>query len=166
MLKPVLPLRLGRFDRARRLNTRCAAGKRHQRDVAGALQGYAKPPLVTRADAGHAARKNLAALLHELGKNGGALVVDEVHLLDAELADFLLAEILALSAARAAWAAAGTSGAAFTSSTARTAFAARRTAALRAMRGSGRSRGGCGGAAAFRGCWRRRRCGLHWFLFL
>jgi hypothetical protein len=41
-----------------------------------------------------------------LRKNVCALVVDEVHLLDAELADFLFTEILALAArtsARAAW---------------------------------------------------------------
>jgi hypothetical protein len=50
------------------------------------------------ADAGHAARQNLAAFLDELRQDIGTLVVDEVHLLDAELADFLLAEILALAA--------------------------------------------------------------------
>ena len=88
-----------RNDRTRRLRACGAAGKRQQRDVAGALDGHAEPTLVTRADAGHAARQNLAALLHELRKNVGALVVDEIHLLDAELADFLLAEILALAAA-------------------------------------------------------------------
>src|SRR5258706_532091 len=84
-----------------------AAGEGHQRDVAGALDGYAEPTLVARADSGHAARKNLAALLHELGEDVGALVVDEVHFLDAELADFFLAEILALAAAGAAGAGAG-----------------------------------------------------------
>jgi hypothetical protein len=36
--------------------------------------------------------------LHELRQDVGALIVDEVHLLDAELADFLFAEILALAA--------------------------------------------------------------------
>jgi hypothetical protein len=63
---------------------------------------------VTRANAGHAARKNFAALLHELGKNVGALVVDEIHFFDTELADFFLAEELTFAAARsagtAAWA--------------------------------------------------------------
>jgi hypothetical protein len=59
--------------------------------------------LVTCADAGHAARQNLSAFLHELRKNVSALVVDEVHLLDAKLADFLFAKILALAAARTAW---------------------------------------------------------------
>ena len=138
MLKPVLPLRLGRFDRARRLNTRRAAGKRHQRDVAGALQGYAKPPLVTRADAGHAARKNLAALLHELGKNVGALVVDQIDLFDTELADFLFAEKLALAArpssGTATWAA-GTTRTAFTASATSTGttFATAATAAVSTM---------------------------------
>jgi len=90
-----------------------AARERQQRDVAGALDGFAEPALVARADAGHAARENLAALLHELREDVGALVVDEVHLLDAKLADFLFAEILALAAARPAWSAAGTSWAAF-----------------------------------------------------
>jgi hypothetical protein len=66
---------------------------------------------MTSADAGHAARQNLAALLHELRQDVGALVVDEVHLFDTKLADFLLAEILALAATRAAgttWAARAT----------------------------------------------------------
>ena len=63
---------------------------------------------MARADSGHAARKNLAAFLHELREDVGALVVDEVHFLDAELADFLFAEILALAtraSAGTAWAA-------------------------------------------------------------
>jgi hypothetical protein len=101
-----------------------AAGEGHQRDVAGALYGYTEPTLVPRADSGHAARENLAALLHELGEDVGALVVDEVHFLDAELADFLLAEILALAArasARAAWTA---TGAAFSARSAVTATGA------------------------------------------
>jgi hypothetical protein len=48
-----------------------------------------------------------------LRKNVGAFVVDEVHLLDAKLADFLFAEILALAATRAARST-RTAGAAFT----------------------------------------------------
>jgi hypothetical protein len=55
---------------------------------------------VTGTDAGHAAREDLAAFLDELREDVGALVVDEVHLLDAELANFLFAEILTLAAAR------------------------------------------------------------------
>jgi hypothetical protein len=90
------------------VRARGAAGEWQERDVAGALDGFAKPSLVARADAGHAARENLAAFLHELRQDVGALVVDEVHLLDAELADFLLAEVLALAAAWSAWTA-GTS---------------------------------------------------------
>jgi hypothetical protein len=54
------------------------------------------------ANTGHTARKNLAALLDELRQDVGALVVDEIHLLDTELADFLFAEILALAATRTA----------------------------------------------------------------
>ena len=95
-------LRLGRLrDRTRRLDARRAAGKRQQGDVAGALDRDAKPALVTRTDAGHAPGQNLAAFLDKLRENVGALVVDEIHLLDTELADFLFAEILALAAARA-----------------------------------------------------------------
>ncbi len=86
----------------RSLRTRGASGERKQRDVARALDRFAEPALVTCADAGHAARQNLAAFLNELRQDVGALVVDEVHLLDTELADFLLAEILALAAARTA----------------------------------------------------------------
>ena len=115
-----LGLSLGSFhNRARRLGSRRAAGKRQQRDVARALDGHAEPTLMARANSGHAARQNLAAFLHELRENVRALVVDEVHLLDTKLADFLLAEILALAAARAsrtAWTAA--TGTAFTASTA------------------------------------------------
>jgi hypothetical protein len=43
---------------------------------------------------------------------------------------------------------------------------ARGRATFAAVRGSCGGGWGCGGIAAFRGCWRRRRCGLHWFLFL
>jgi hypothetical protein len=118
-----------------------AACERKQRDIAGALDGYAEPTLVARADAGHAARENLAALLDELRKNVGALVVDKVHLFDAKLADFLLAEILALAAGTtagttratrtAAWAAFATRTtvpAARAAMTAGAAFATRRAA--------------------------------------
>ncbi len=91
-----------RNDLARGLRAGGAAGERQQGDVARALDGYAEPALVARANSGHAARQNLAAFLDELRKNVGALVVDEVHLLDTELADFLLAEILALAARPAA----------------------------------------------------------------
>jgi hypothetical protein len=108
-----------RNDLARGLRARGAACERQQGDVARALDGYAQPALVARANSGHAARQNLAAFLDELRKNVGALVVDEIHLLDAELADFLLAEILALAARTAA-------GAARTTAT-RSAFTARTT---------------------------------------
>src|SRR5262249_60798082 len=113
----------------RRLSPGSAAGKRQQRDIARALDGHAKPALMARAHAGHASRQNLAALLHELRKNVRALVVDHVHLLDAELADLLLAKILALAARTAA----RTTGAAFAARTtlaARSAVAARSTLPL------------------------------------
>jgi hypothetical protein len=111
-----MSLRLGCFNRARSGAARGAAGKGQQSDVAGALNGNAQPTLVTCADSRHAARKNLAAFLHELRKNVGALVVDEVHLLDTEFADFLFAEKLALAAARSAGTAARTTGTAFAAS--------------------------------------------------
>src|SRR5712692_10624158 len=116
--------RSGSGCRARSLRACGAAGEGHERDVAGALDGYAEPALVARADAGHAARENLAALLHELRKDVGALVVDEVHLLDAKLADLFLAEVLALAATGTAGTSARAAGAAFTARTTWTAVAA------------------------------------------
>jgi hypothetical protein len=123
-------LGLGWFNGARRGTSRGATSKRQQRNVAGALDGHAEPTLMTRADASHAARKNLATLLHELRKNVGALVVDQVHLLDTEFANFLFAKKLALAAARPAGTAAWTTWPTFTASatTAWTAFATSTTA--------------------------------------
>src|SRR6266851_645600 len=89
--------RRSRHDHARRLRARRAAGKRQQRDVARPLDGHAQPALMPRANARHPPRQNLSALLHELRQDVRALVVDEVHLLDAELAHLLLSEILALA---------------------------------------------------------------------
>jgi hypothetical protein len=84
---------------------------------------------MARADAGHAAREDFAALLYELREDVGALVVDEVHLFDAELADFFLAEILALAARTPAWTARAT-GAAFATRTTMTAARAVSAAAV------------------------------------
>src|SRR5713226_6578042 len=111
--------RRSRHDHARRLRARRAARKRQQRDIARPLDGHAQPPLMPRANARHPPRQNLPALLHELRQDVRALVVDEVHLLDAELAHLFLAKILAL----ASWPA---SGAARTPAT-RSAFASRTT---------------------------------------
>src|SRR6266851_2930986 len=111
--------RRSRHDHARRLRARRAAGKRQQRDVARPLDGHAQPALMPRANARHPPRQNLPALLHELGQDVRALVVDEVHLLDAELAHLLLPEILAL----ASWPASGTARTPAT----RSAFASRTT---------------------------------------
>src|SRR5208283_770164 len=159
--------------RTRRLRARRAPGKWQQRDIARTLDGLAQPPLVARADAGHAPGQNLAALLHELRKNIRALVVDEVHLLDTELADFLLAEILALATARtprsSTWPA-RTSRAAFTASSTRTTFAASSTTtAMSAFAGFARRSRRCWhtGRGGSRGCggWHGWR-GLRLFLFL
>jgi len=78
------------------LRARRAARKRQQRDVARPLDGHAQPALMTRAHSRHPARENLPPFLNELRQDVRALVVDEVHLLDAELAHLLLPEILAL----------------------------------------------------------------------
>jgi hypothetical protein len=111
-------LRLSGFDSARSRAAGGAAGERQQCDIAGALDGDTEPALMTRADTCHTARKNLAAFLHELRKNVGTLVVDEIHLFDTELADFLFAKKLTLAATRAAGSAARTTGTAFTASAA------------------------------------------------
>ena len=121
-------LRLGWFNGARSGASRSAAGKRQQSDVAGTLDGHAEPALMTRTDPSHAARQNLATLLHELRKNVGAFVVDQIDLFDTKLADFLFAEKLALAAARptgtATWPAGTTRTALTASAAARTTFAA------------------------------------------
>lgn len=89
---------------------------------------------MTGADAGHAAGQDFAALLHELRKNVGALVVDEIDLFDTELADFLFAEKLALAAAWSAGTATWTAGATFATTAATgTTFAASTTAAVSTM---------------------------------
>jgi hypothetical protein len=62
------------------------------------LDRFAEPALVARAGARHAARQNLSPLLHERLEHVDFLVVDEVHVIDAEAADFLLPKILALAA--------------------------------------------------------------------
>src|SRR5260370_32948990 len=92
--------RRSRNDHARCLSARRAAGKWQEGDVARPLDGHAQPALMPCANARHGARQNLPAFLHELGKNVRALLVEEVHLLDAELPNVLLAKILTLSAAR------------------------------------------------------------------
>src|SRR6267143_165553 len=86
-----------RHDYARCLRARRAARKWQQRDVARPLDGHAQPALMPRAHARHPARQDFPALLHELRQDVRAFVVDEVHLLDAELANLLLPEILALA---------------------------------------------------------------------
>ena len=101
-----------------------AACEGQQRDVASALDGFAEPALVARTDASHATREDFAALLHELRKDVGAFVVDEVHLLDAELADFFLAKVLALAAGPSAGTSARAARAAFATRTAVTATGA------------------------------------------
>ncbi len=84
-------------DHAGRLRSCGTARKWQQGDVACPLDGHAQPALMTRANARHPPRQNLATLLHELRQDVRSFVVDEVHLLDAEFADLLLAKILALA---------------------------------------------------------------------
>jgi hypothetical protein len=106
-----------RNDLARGLRACGAACERQQGDVARALDGFAEPALVARADTCHAARENFSALLDELREDVGAFVVDEIHLLDTKLADFLLPEILALAAGTAAGATRTSAWAAFAART-------------------------------------------------
>ena len=87
-----------RFDGARSGAARSAAGERQQGDVAGPFDRHAEPTLMTSTNSRHAARQNFAAFLDELGKNVGALVVDQIHLLDTEFANLLAAEIFLVAA--------------------------------------------------------------------
>src|SRR6201987_6069708 len=73
-------------------------GERKQSDILRALNGYRKPSLMARAGAGHAARKNLAALLDERRQNLGLLVVNEIDAVDAKTDNLLLANEPALAA--------------------------------------------------------------------
>src|ERR1019366_7225187 len=81
--------------------------KRQQRDISRALDGFAQPALVTRAGAGHAARKNFAAILHEGVQHVRLFVINVINLIYAETAHFPLAEKLALPALARAGSAAG-----------------------------------------------------------
>src|SRR5579871_1367491 len=89
---------LVRFHRTRRCRSGRSAREGQERDVARALDGYAQPSLVPRANSGHTPRQDLSAFLDELRQNICALVIDQIDFLHTELADFLLAEILPLSA--------------------------------------------------------------------
>src|SRR6266850_849592 len=106
-----------RYHHARRLRARCAPRKGHECNVPRPLDCHAQPTLVPRTYAGHPPRQNLPALLHELRQDVRALIVDEVHLLDAELANLFFSEILPFPARPSA----GTAG----STAARPAFASR-----------------------------------------
>jgi hypothetical protein len=85
------------------LRSRSTSRERQQGNVARPLDGHAQPALMPRANARHPPRQNLSALLHELRQDVRALIVNEVHLLDAELANFLLAEILAFAPGPSTW---------------------------------------------------------------
>src|SRR5271157_1314721 len=63
--------------------------ERQQRDVARLLDGVREPPLVRRAHARDAARHNPAPLRHKGVQHLHVLIVDVVHLLDAETAHLL-----------------------------------------------------------------------------
>src|ERR1700683_1133235 len=67
--------------------------ERQQGDIARLLDGVGEPPLVRGADAGNAARDNLAALRHERVEQLHVLVIDVVDLLHAKPANFLATEI-------------------------------------------------------------------------
>src|SRR5262249_15765367 len=65
-------------------------GERQQRQHARALDRRGELLLVHRARAGHAARHDLAAVGHEAAEALFVLVIDERHLLEAQLAVLLL----------------------------------------------------------------------------
>jgi hypothetical protein len=119
---------------------------------------------MTRAHASHAAWKNLAALLHKLGKNVGTFVVDQIDLFDTELADFLFAEKLALAARASTRTATGAAGATFTTSSATTGTAfATSSATMSAMSTTGTTFAAGRGSGRRCGCRRLRCC---WCLIL
>src|ERR1035441_2977813 len=70
--------------------------ERQQRDVARLLDGVGQAPLMRSADAGNAARDDLAPFRHEGVEHFHVLVIDVVDLLDAEPAHFLAPEKLLL----------------------------------------------------------------------
>jgi len=76
---------------------------RQQRDRARALDGVGERALVPRAAAGNAARNDLAALGDEATQTPDVLVVDDVDLVRAELADLPPAEPAALDGFRCGW---------------------------------------------------------------
>src|ERR1700722_9051900 len=85
-------------------------GKRQQGDVLRPLDRHGEPALMTRTGPGHTARQNLPALLNERRENLGLFVVDKVHFVDAEPANFLLADEVALAALGRAARTAGAAG--------------------------------------------------------
>ena len=104
-------------------------GKGQQGDIPGLLDGAGQAALVFGADAGQAARHNLAALGDEALQQTHIAVRNGVDLLRAELADLLAAEELAATARSAggttAGATAGTTAGAGTGTMARTLARAR-----------------------------------------
>src|SRR5580693_10369245 len=67
--------------------------ERQQGDIARLLNGVGQPPLMRGADAGNAARDDLAALRYESVQKLYVLVIDVVDLLHAKPANFFAAEI-------------------------------------------------------------------------
>src|SRR5579864_1080181 len=74
--------------------------ERQKSYVLCALDGNRQPALVARASAGHSPRENLTALLHERLENLRLLVIDQINFIDAEAADLLFADVIALTTAR------------------------------------------------------------------
>src|SRR5689334_10215750 len=74
-------------------------GEGQERDVLRPLDRHGEPALMPGASARHTARKNFAALLNERLEHVSLFVINQVHLLDAESADLLFAQELALAAA-------------------------------------------------------------------
>ena len=63
-------------------------------DLTGSLDRLGELTLMHGADAGSAARQDLAALGHEAAELGGVLIIDERGLVHAELANFSALAVL------------------------------------------------------------------------
>src|SRR5579863_2837661 len=72
-----------------------------KRQIARALDGHGQQPLMRGAGSRETTRQDLASIGHELAHRPYVLVIDEVNLFFAKLADFAPAKILLAPAARA-----------------------------------------------------------------
>src|SRR3982075_178962 len=89
-------MRTARVDPSEKGRVALVGGVGEQRDVARALKRDGEPPLVAGTGSGDATRKNLAPLADEAAKARDLLVVDQMDLLHAEVANLLMRFSVAL----------------------------------------------------------------------